>query len=81
MRLAYRLYQPTLAGLVKLMVEDDITGIIIEPKNPVAIAAAVCLCLAGNNRQIMGAAAYQMAKERYFWNVLAAQTAKVYSQV
>lgn len=63
------------------MVEDGITGVITSPKDPSAIAEAVCRCLAGNNRQIMGTAAYKMVRERYSWSIIAEQTADVYRQV
>ncbi len=83
--LAYGYGRPVVAtavgGLVD-MVEDGITGILVEPRNEKALADAICTIL--TDKELagrMGRNAREFAKTRLSWESSAAATADLYESV
>jgi glycosyltransferase involved in cell wall biosynthesis len=65
-------------GLPELVV-DGITGLLVEPNNPAALAAGMLGLLADNNvAQSMGTAGARRAKELFSWDAVAARLSSIY---
>lgn len=63
-------------------VEDKVTGRLVPPRDPAALAAALTELLAGPGlRRKLGAAGAARAAARYSWDKIAAETEAVYARV
>ena len=63
-------------------VQDGVTGTLVPPRDPAALAAAVRPLLDDPARRAAyGAAARRAAEERYAWSRVAARTAEVYASL
>ena len=68
-------------GLVDTVV-DGVTGMLVPPRRPDALAAALRRVLADPSwREALGAAGVSRARSRYGWDRIAAETATVYARV
>jgi glycosyltransferase involved in cell wall biosynthesis len=60
-------------------VEDGVTGLLVPPRDPVALRAAVERLLAdGELRSRLGAAARKAASERFSWDAATGETIRAY---
>jgi len=71
----------TNVGGLTEMTEDEKTGYVIAPGDPVAIADAVSKCFEGDNYEKMSQNARRAATEQFNWEKIAEQTVAVYRQV
>ena len=63
-------------------VDDGVTGLLVPPRDPVALAGALRGLLADPaRRRRMGAAARRRAVERYGWDCVARETARAYASL
>jgi D-inositol-3-phosphate glycosyltransferase len=68
-------------GLLDTVV-DGVTGLLVPPKDPPALAHALGGLLADDARRAsMGGAALQRARTRYSWESVAAATERIYAEV
>lgn len=66
-------------GGIPFLVEDSVTGLVVEPNDAHAIAAALSRLLASDKeRRAMGAAARRVAVERFAIDSVASRTVQVY---
>src|SRR5271166_2767785 len=61
-------------------VQDGVTGTLVPPRDPAALARAVCELLGREDLSRYGTAA-ERARDRYSWRRIARETAAVYEQV
>lgn len=72
----------TTAGGLEEIVVDGVSGLVVPPANPPALARAVSTLLDDPARaRALRDAAGQRVHERYTWDRVAAQTAEVYAEV
>ena len=68
----------TVGGLIDTVV-DGVTGVHVPPRDPEAIASALQLLLADDERrERLGAAARERVESRYAWDRVAAETVRIY---
>ena len=68
-------------GAIPEIVDDGITGFIVPPKNPEALADAIVKLLKDNNlRKQMGENAYKKLKTDLSWDKIAEKTIRVYKK-
>jgi len=68
-------------GALLELVEDGVTGLLVEPRNPAALRAAVLELLDDpGRRERLGRAARERASERFGWDRVGARTLDVYRQ-
>ena len=71
----------TNVGSIPEIVDDGITGFIVPPKNPEALADAIVKLLKDNNlRKQMGENAYKKLKTDLSWDKIAEKTIRVYKK-
>lgn len=71
----------SVGGLAETVV-DRRTGLLVPPRSPQSIAAAVRLLLADEGlRRLMGAEGVRRARQRYGWDRIAAQTLQVATEL
>ena len=63
------------------MTEDGITGYIIPPQNPPALANALVKCFRDDNYDTLSKNARRVAKEKYNWRRIAQETARLYQDL
>jgi type III pantothenate kinase len=69
-------------GGISETIVDNVTGLLVPPADTAALAGAVGrLTDDADLRRRMGAAARDVARERFTWPVLAGQVAAVYQEV
>ena len=72
----------TTAGALPEVIEDNVTGILVPPKNPQALAQAIKTFIDNPElRQKMGAAGVERVKQRFTWTKSAKATLDVYKEV
>jgi glycosyltransferase involved in cell wall biosynthesis len=71
----------TSAGGIPEVVKDGITGILVPPADPAALARAIGRVLQEGVAEKMGNAARNLAEEQFTWERVARQTEDVYSRV
>jgi len=72
----------TSVGGIPQIIEDGITGIIVPPKNPNALANAIIHLLIDDNIRIkMGINARKRVEKEFSWNIIAQKTMKVYNNL
>jgi D-inositol-3-phosphate glycosyltransferase len=83
-QLAYAFSKPVIAtrtGSMPEVLEHGINGLLVEPDNPAALAEAMEKILFDNAAlERMGAASFDLARERFSWQSIAQKTCKVYSE-
>jgi glycosyltransferase involved in cell wall biosynthesis len=68
----------TKVGGIPYLIDNEITGLIVEPRNPVAIADAIDKILSNNLDIQYGLNARKKVEEKFSWEVIAKETEKVY---
>ncbi|ORJ61882.1 glycosyltransferase [Mycobacterium simiae] len=69
-------------GGIRDTVVDDVTGLLVPPRDPNAVAAAAnALLRDGSRRAALGDAGRQRARARYTWDRVAADTERIYEKV
>lgn len=85
LQLAYAFHRPVIATRVGGLPESIIsgkTGVLVPPRDADALAAALADMLRDRQRcQVMGEQAYQLAQEKYSWELIARATREVYQCV
>jgi L-malate glycosyltransferase len=72
----------TKAGGIPEVVEDQVTGLLVEPRDHHALAAAIVRLIRDEqNRQRMGGAGFERVSERFTVERMVAETANVYARV
>lgn len=72
----------TAVGGIRDSVVDGVTGRLVPPKDPRAVAAAITALLADRRRRTaLGEAGRERARARYTWDRIAADTERVYEKV
>jgi glycosyltransferase involved in cell wall biosynthesis len=70
----------TAVGGIPDLIEDDVTGLLVPPADPQAMADAVARLVASPaRRQDLGAAGRRRVVERFTWDAVARATMKVYA--
>jgi len=83
--IAYAFRKPvvvTNVGSIPEVVDEDITGYVVPPKDPNSLANAIVKIL--NNdpmRKQMGENAYEKMKKELSWDLVAEETSKAYNKV
>ncbi|MCA9024781.1 MAG: glycosyltransferase family 4 protein [Planctomycetaceae bacterium] len=71
----------TRVGGIPALIDDEVTGLLVEPGQPTEIANAIRkLVLSPNLRESMGLRARQRAGEFFSWERIAQETVEVYEQ-
>jgi D-inositol-3-phosphate glycosyltransferase len=69
-------------GGIRDTVVDDVTGVLVPPKDPAALAEEIGALLADpKRRKAMGAAGRERARNRYTWDRVAADTERIYEKL
>lgn len=80
--IAYAFKKPVVAtsvGSISEVVEDNVTGFIVPPRDAYSLADAILKLLKNNElRRNMGENAYRKMKERMSWDSIAEKTIKIY---
>jgi len=72
----------TKAGGIPEVVEDGVTGILVEPRDHHALATSIVkLIKDGQSRQRMAAAGFERVSARFTVERMVAETAKVYARL
>lgn len=72
----------TRVGGIPALIEDSVTGILIPPNDPPALASAINAFANNRDRLVrMGAAARRRAEQRFAWPIIAARTLTIYRDV
>jgi glycosyltransferase involved in cell wall biosynthesis len=72
----------TRAGGIPEIVDDEVTGLLVPPRDHVALAAAIVRMLKDDEgRRRMGAAGFARVNERFTVERMVERTAEVYTQV
>ena len=83
--IAYSFKKPVITtnvGSIPDVVEDELTGYIVEPRNPEALAEKIIRLLKDDDlRKQMGENAYIKMKKELSWDGIAEKTIKVYREV
>ena len=83
--IAYAFKKPvvvTNVGSIPEVVDDGITGFIVPPKDPDALASAITKLLRDDKlRKEMGESAYRKMEEELSWDKIADKTIEVYREM
>lgn len=71
----------TRVGGIPEIIDDGVTGMLVEPRNPASLAAACIRLLRDEDlRRRIGKAARERAEREFSWSTIAERTCKVYEQ-
>lgn len=83
--IAYSFKKPVIVtnvGSIQEVVEDGVTGFIVQPRDSYALADAIIKILKDDNlRRQMGENAYRKMKEELSWDTIAEKTIEVYKTI
>ena len=64
------------------IIKNNETGILVEPKNPEALANAINTLLINSQlRDYIGIKARKLVEEKYTWETIALQTSNIYKKI